>query len=103
VAQAVLSNQSHGQFITINFAYGLGVTMAVLVAGGASGGHLNPAVTLSLALIGKFPFTKILHYMLAQYLGSFLAACCTYMVYIGMWYFDFFFKFANMLLFSKMR
>jgi glycerol uptake facilitator-like aquaporin len=37
VAQAVLSNQSHGQFFTINIAYGLAVTLAVLVAGGASG------------------------------------------------------------------
>ncbi|XP_059484045.1 aquaporin-9-like isoform X2 [Neocloeon triangulifer] len=82
VAQAVLSNQSHGQFITINFGYGFAVMMAVLVAGGASGGHLNPAVTLSLALVGKFPFAKIIHYMLAQYLGAFLAAACTYVVYI---------------------
>lgn len=102
VAQAVLSSQSHGQFFTINIAYGLAVTLAVLVAGGVSGtnivksmtifpllkqhftgAHLNPAVTLSLALVGKFPFRKVPHYMIAQYLGAFVSAACTLLVYQG--------------------
>ncbi|KAF4523345.1 hypothetical protein B566_EDAN005499 [Ephemera danica] len=81
VAQAVLSSQSHGQFFTINIAYGLAVTLAVLVAGGVSGAHLNPAVTLALALVGKFPFRKIPHYMIAQYLGAFVSAAVTLLVY----------------------
>ncbi|XP_065348003.1 aquaporin-10-like [Cloeon dipterum] len=82
VAQSVLSSESAGQFVSVNFGYGFAVTMGVLVAGGVSGGHINPAVTLTLALVGKFPFRKVAHYVVAQYLGAFLAAGATYVVYI---------------------
>lgn len=56
VAQVVLSDglgDPKGSFFTINWGWGVGVTMGALVAGGASGAHLNPAVTLALAIVGE--------------------------------------------------
>ena len=41
---------------------------------GVSGGHLNPAVTVSLAVVGKVRWRKVPHYLLAQYLGALLGA-----------------------------
>ncbi len=46
VAQVTLSGQENGNYLSINIAWGLAVTMGVYVAGGVSGAHLNPAVTL---------------------------------------------------------
>jgi len=47
------------------------------------GGHLNPAVSLGMALIGRLPFKKVLFYWVAQYLGAFAAAAVIYGVYNG--------------------
>ena len=46
-----------------------------------TGGHVNPAVTVSLATVGKFKWTKVLHYVVAQYLGAFVGAVLTFIVY----------------------
>lgn len=48
-----------------------------------SGGHLNPAVSVAGAIMKKFKWQKVPYYMLAQYLGAFIAACGTYAVYAG--------------------
>jgi glycerol uptake facilitator protein len=63
-----------GNFTTVNFAWGFGVVMGVYVAGGVSGAHINPAVTTSLALRRGFPWPKVGPYILAQFLGAFVAA-----------------------------
>ena len=59
VAQVVLSGQSHGGYLSINIAWGLAVTMGVYVAGGVSGAHLNPAVTLASAVHRGFAWSKV--------------------------------------------
>lgn len=46
-----------------------------------AGGHVNPAVSLALATVGKFPWAKLVHYFTAQYLGAFLGSLLTYIVY----------------------
>ena len=63
-----------GDHDSIAWAWGLGVTLGVYVAARISGAHLNPAVTLSLALFRGFSWAKVVPYALAQTLGAFVAA-----------------------------
>src|SRR5437588_697880 len=55
VAQVVLSGGAAGGILSIHIGWGLAVAMGVYIAGGISGAHLNPAVTLALAVRGRFP------------------------------------------------
>ena len=48
-----------------------------------TGAHVNPAVTVALVVIGKFPLRKVPHYLLGQYAGGFLATALVYCVYYG--------------------
>lgn len=81
VAQTVLSSGDNGSYIAINIAWGLGVTMGVYVAGGVSGAHLNPAVTLALAVRRGFAWRKVLPYAAAQTAGAFSGAAIVTLVY----------------------
>jgi glycerol uptake facilitator protein len=63
-----------GDHDSIAWAWGLGVMLGVYVAGRISGAHLNPAVTIALAVFKGFEWRKVLPYSLAQFLGAFVAA-----------------------------
>jgi glycerol uptake facilitator len=65
---------SLGSYPTIALAWGGGVMVACYMFGPISGGHINPAVTLALAVIGRFPWRKVPHYVVAQLLGAFIGA-----------------------------
>src|SRR5947208_12497182 len=81
VAQVVLSHQTSGTYLSINLAWGLAVTMGCYVAAGVTGAHLNPAVTLALAVHRKFPWGRVLPYSLAQVAGAFAASAVVYVTY----------------------
>jgi glycerol uptake facilitator protein len=72
VAQVVAGGL--GDHDSIAWAWGLGVTLGVYVAGRISGAHLNPAVTLALAVFKGFEWRKVLPFGLAQLAGAFVAA-----------------------------
>ena len=81
VAQTVLSGGANGSYIAINIAWGLAVTLGVYTAGGVSGAHLNPAVTLALAVHRGFPWRKVIPFAAAQTAGAFTASAVVYAVY----------------------
>ncbi|KAK7478410.1 hypothetical protein BaRGS_00030335 [Batillaria attramentaria] len=81
IAQRVLGGPGAGSQTTISWATGIGVTLGVYVAGGVSGGHINPAVSVAMAALGRLPWVKLPAYLAGQYLGSFLASACVFLVY----------------------
>jgi glycerol uptake facilitator protein len=68
-------------WLIINWGWGLAVAFGVYIAGGVTGAHLNPAVTLAFALRRKFPWRKVPVYWLAQLVGAFAAAALIFAVY----------------------
>ncbi|MBQ0828864.1 MIP/aquaporin family protein [Streptomyces tagetis] len=68
-------------WLIIAWGWGLAVVFGVYVAGGVSGAHLNPAVTLAFAVRRQFPLKKILPYWFAQLVGAFTAAALVYSSY----------------------
>jgi glycerol uptake facilitator protein len=73
--------QASGDWLLIAWGWGLAVTLGVYVAGGVTGAHLNPAVTLANALRRGFPWSKVPAYMAAQLAGAFVGAFLVYTVY----------------------
>lgn len=68
-------------WVVIGLAWGFAVMCGVFIAGPYSGAHLNPAVTLGLAIAGSFPWASVLPYMAAQMLGGFCGALMVYVFY----------------------
>ncbi len=84
VANVVLNKTkgNGGGWISITTAWALAVFVGVVVAGPYSGAHLNPAVTIALAIAGKFEWDMVPGYMLAQLLGAMLGAVIVWLKYI---------------------
>lgn len=83
VANVVLNKtkaQNSG-WIVITTGWALGVTIPVFIFGTISGAHFNPAVTLGLATIGKFPWGSVPSYLIAQFIGGFLGAVIVWVFY----------------------
>jgi glycerol uptake facilitator protein len=87
VANVVL-NRTKGQnsgWIVITAGWAFAVTVAVYAVGTFSGAHLNPAVTIGLASIGKFAWASVPAYIAAQMLGAFLGAGVVWLAYWPHW------------------
>ncbi|MEJ7708624.1 MAG: MIP family channel protein [Pyrinomonadaceae bacterium] len=70
-----------GDWLLITLGWALAVTFGVYVAGGISGAHLNPAITLALAVRRNFPWAKVGPYAVAQLLGAFCGAALVFLNY----------------------
>lgn len=87
VANVVLNKTkgNSGGWIVITAGWGLGVALAVYTVNAASGAHLNPAVTIGLAAIGKFAWASVPSYLVAQMIGAFLGAIVVWLAYLPHW------------------
>jgi glycerol uptake facilitator protein len=74
-----------GGYTNVVLGWGLAVTFGIYVAGTVSGAHLNPAVTLALAATKRFPWSKVAHYIVAQFAGAFVAALLLFVNYHPKW------------------
>jgi glycerol uptake facilitator protein len=72
---------NNGGIIVVTTAWGLAVYVGVVVAGPYSGAHLNPAVTIGLAIAGKFAWALVPGYIIAQMLGAFMGAFLVWLMY----------------------
>ncbi len=70
-------------FAGVSLAFGLTVLTMAYAVGGISGGHFNPAVSLGLAVAGRFEWRDLLPYWIAQVFGAVMAAAALYAVATG--------------------
>jgi len=88
VVANVLLNKSKGKdsgWIVITTGWGLAVAVAVYAVGWISGAHINPAVTIGLAAIGKFPWADVPMYVIGQIIGGFLGGVIVWLAYLPHW------------------
>lgn len=80
-----LSYAKNSGWVVVAFGWGLAVMLAVYAVGNISGAHLNPAVTLGLALTGDFAWADVPIYFAAQLLGAILGATVVWLHYLPHW------------------
>lgn len=88
VVAAVLLNRSkaqNGGWIVITLGWGLAVAIAVYAVAQFSGAHINPAVTLALAVVGDVDWGDVPLYLLGQFVGAFLGATLVWLAYLPHW------------------
>ncbi len=76
---------NNGGWIVITAGWGFAVAVGVYCTNSISGAHLNPAVTLGLAAIGKFEWALVPGYIAAQMAGAFLGSVLVYLAYLPHW------------------
>lgn len=83
VANAILKGTKghNAGWMVITTGWALAVFVGVVVAAPYSGAHLNPAVTIGLAVAGKFSWIKVIPYIVAQIIGSILGSALVWVVY----------------------
>ena len=82
----VLSESGHGAagWLGISFAFGFTLMVLVMVIGPVSGCHVNPAVTLPMALCGRLEKSQVLGYIISQLLGALAASAVLYALLTGL-------------------
>ncbi len=83
VANVVLKGTkgNNGGWMVITTGWALAVFVGVVIAGPFSGAHLNPAITIGLAVAGKFAWSKVLTYIIAQIIGAMIGSFLVWLVY----------------------
>lgn len=81
IAQYSYLEPERKNFLSVALGYGFALMIGILVSGGVSGGHLNPAVTLAMACIKKCKWICIPVYWAGQYLGALLGAAVLFGTY----------------------
>ncbi|KRL00481.1 MIP/aquaporin family protein [Liquorilactobacillus capillatus] len=72
-------------WVAISFGWGFAVTMGIYTSAFLGPAHLNPAVTIGMALAGKFPWSGVLPFTIAQILGAFVGAVLVWIHYGPHW------------------
>ncbi|MFV0559252.1 MAG: MIP/aquaporin family protein [Enterococcus sp.] len=88
VCAAVNLNKSKAQgagWIVIAFGWGMAVTMAVYISGFMGPAHLNPAVSIAMAMTGAIGWNLVVPFILAQLLGAFVGAVLVWLAYLSHW------------------
>ncbi|XP_077177829.1 phospholipid-transporting ATPase ID isoform X3 [Paroedura picta] len=80
-AQSITSEGTKGGYMSSALASGIGVMIAIHASGGVSGGHLNPAFSLAMCLLSRFPWWKLPIFSAFQLLGAFLGSATVYALY----------------------
>ncbi|GAA5888183.1 hypothetical protein JCM6882_000312 [Rhodosporidiobolus microsporus] len=76
--QTKISENAMGDYQSMNWSWGFAVMTSIYIAGGVSGGHTNPSVTIVLALFRGFPWKLVPRYIIAQIAGAFCGALIIY-------------------------
>jgi glycerol uptake facilitator protein len=79
------SKAENAGWLTVCITWGLAVTFAIYAVGNFSGAHINPAVTIGLAINGDFEWSMVLGYILAQLAGAFTGAALVWLHYLPHW------------------
>lgn len=79
------SKGQNGGWIVVTAGWAFGVTVGVYAVNSISGAHLNPAVTLSMAALGKLTWAKVPEYIAGQMIGAFLGAVLVWLAYLPHW------------------
>ncbi len=75
------SKGNHGGWVVITLGWAMAVFVGVYVSAGSSGAHLNPAVSVALAITGKFAWADVPVYVTAQVLGAMLGSQLVWLAY----------------------
>lgn len=79
------SKAENSGWIVITLAWGLGVTFAIFAVGSFSGAHINPAVTLAMALHNELPWAEVPIYVSGQLAGGIIGGCLVWLHYLPHW------------------
>ena len=74
-----------GGYTNVVLGWGFAVMLGIYVAGGVSGAHLNPAVTLAMAITKRLQWVQVIPYCLSQLAGAFLGSIIVFIVYYYKW------------------
>ncbi|MCE2893219.1 MAG: aquaporin family protein [Flammeovirgaceae bacterium] len=79
------SKSENGGWLMIAIGWGLAVMLAIYAVGSISGAHLNPAVTIALAINGSFASSLVVGYIVAQFIGAIVGATLVWLHYLPHW------------------